>query len=308
MKIRQLTEDKSFFDKLQSDARQMRLLSIAFSLDKTVPRHIIAKLGPNPEDKDIAKFFAEHFTNSLKDTSYGNINDGKFNEWDTRLYGSGGIDFEDLIGQLPDKLGEFKALSVRNILPREFNDINKIRNFNMLKTFLGKYRNDLEKIQNEAKIEQAKRDQQFITLIDDEKYNVAIPLNYGACYVFNMGQGVRGSFCTGSSNGLNFFKNYSSSGPIITFLDKANMNNENGKWQLHIQSHQLQNAPQNWNDYYRNGRTFGSLFPGLMRRVIKAIEDKNELIAEKGREFNFNWKLDSTIELIKRVLPHAFTE
>lgn len=308
MKIKQLTENKGFFDRLQTDQRQLRLLAIAFNLDKTVPRIWIAKLGPDPSDKEIAKLVAEEFTKRLRETDYGNIDDGKFNEWAIRLYSGGGIDFEDLLGQLPDQLGAFRALSIRGKIPNEFNDINKFRSFKVLKSYLTKYNSDLEKIQNEAKLEQAKRDQRYITLIDDDRYLVQIPLNYGACYMFNMGEGVRGSFCTGSSSGLGYFKSYSSQGPLITILDKANMNDPFGKWQLHVETSQLQNAPQNWNDHWRNGSKFGELFPGLMKRIIRAIEANDSQITEKGREFNFNWKLDSTIERIKRSFNLALND
>jgi hypothetical protein len=309
MKIKYLiSEDKSYFKKVINDPRMSNLLAIAFKMDSKVPRPIIAKLGPRPTNAEIVELLSEKIPESLRNTTYGNADDGKFNEWITRLYSGGGIDYEDLVSRLPDELAGFRALSMRNLLPSEWNDINKFRSHAMLTHFLGKYSAKLSKIQDEAKVEEAKRDQKYLTLIDNDDFFVGIPLNYGACYVFNMGEGVPANFCTGSSSGLYFFTTYSRSGPIIMIFNKKNQDTPDSKWQLHIETSQLQNAPQRYNSVGDSGRRFGEVYPGLMKKIVKKLEDDRTHIEEKGREFNFSWKIGNTIDRIRSGINLALND
>lgn len=309
MKIKHLIcEDKSYFKRAMNDPRMSNLLSIAFKLDGTVPKNSIAKLGPRPTNAEIIELLSERVSESLANTTYGDASDSKYSEWIARLYAGGGIDFEDLIAKLPDEIGGFRALSIRNQLPSEWNDINKFRSHAMLTHFLSRYKEKLKKIQNEAKVQQAKRDQKYITLIDNDKFSVIIALNYGACYVFNMGEGVIANFCTGSSSGLYYFGNYSSRGPIIMIFNKKNPDTADSKWQLNAETHQFMNAPQHKNGFSNSGREFGTLYPGLMKKIVKELLDNRAKIEEKGREFNFNWNIIETTNLIQRSLNLAMTD
>ena len=132
---------------------------------------------------------------------------------------------------------------------------------------LEKYRKEIQKLVTDARVEKAKRNAQSITLIDNDRYHVSVPLNYGACYVFNHQTGHQSTFCTGSSTGITYFKSYSENGPLIDVIDKNNTDTVNGKWQIHGPSRQITNSDQSMN----SDKKFAQLFPGLMTEIAKAL-------------------------------------
>ena len=262
------------------DPKTIKMIGIAMRHDSTLPKHAVAKLGPKPDDQAILQLWSDMLDSSLRSTKYGDLSaDGKFDDWLTRLYMNGQVDFEDVNGEGGDALGAWKALSIRSKLKPEHQDFNRFKTLRQIQAIIQdkQYRDELRRIQDAEEIERHKRDRQEVTLIDDERFLVVVPLNFGSCYTFNNAHGFNASFCTGSSSGLRWFNNYADDGPIVSIFDKANADDVNGKWQMHAPSNQLNNG----NQTIRSDEKFAELFPGLMSRIIDGIKAKGEEI-KKG--------------------------
>jgi hypothetical protein len=271
MKLRQLFE-ANVAAKIK-DPKVIKQISIAMRHDGTLPRSAVAKLGPNPNEQDILALWSTVLDKSLTNTQYGNIStDGKFDEWLTRLYINGTVDFEDINGEGGDALGAWKALSIRGRLKEKDQDFNKFKNLRQIQNIIQSkdYRDELRKIQDAAVIEKHKRDKQEIVIVDNDRFLAVVPFNYGSCYTFNNEHGFQASFCTGSSSGHTWFNRYADDGPIVSIFDKQNPDDVNGKWQMHAPTRQLNNG----NQQTRGDREFSERFPGLMRLIIAGLEQK----------------------------------
>jgi hypothetical protein len=265
------------------DPKTIKMLSIAMRHDGTLPKAKVAALGPRPTDDEILKLWSELLDASLQSTDYGDISqDGKFDEWLTRMYINGIADYEDINGEGGDALGAWKALSVRGKLQEPHQDFNKFKNLRQIQAIIQNrdYRNELNKIKDAEVIEKHKREKKETTLIDDERYLVTIPYNYGSCYNFNNAHGFNASFCTGSSSGATWFNRYADDGPIISVFDKANSDDVNGKWQLHAPTNQINNG----NQTIRKDEKFAELFPGLMKRIADAIQANADELKKNSTE------------------------
>jgi hypothetical protein len=149
------------------------------------------------------------------------------------------------------------------------------------------YRNTLRRIKDAEALEKHKRTRKEIVLLDNDRFHVIMTLNYGACYTFNNQTGHMSNFCTGGSSGLNWFNNYAPDGPIISIVDKQNIDNKNGKWQLHAPTSQLVNSTQDQR-YNRVGADgeFSKRFPGLMKEIVKAMLTKASEIKAGSKEIS----------------------
>jgi hypothetical protein len=284
MKIQQLYESPQNFKKASEDPRVSKLLGIAFKQDRTIPHNTLAKLGPKPDDKSIVLALGDLIDQAFSSTDFGDISkDGKFDDYVLRQYMNGELDYEDISGEAADALGKWKALSKRGMLQPEHQDFNRFKNIARIQALMAgqPYREMLAQIADQEKLEKMKRDAKSITLIDNDRYFVAIPMNYGACYMFNNAQGTQASFCTGGSSGAQWFLRYADEGPIITVFDKENMDDINGKWQIHAPTNQIVNARQT--NRYGGDEQFGQLFPGLMVEIVKAITSKAEEINQASK-------------------------
>lgn len=310
MKIKHIFEAQSSWEKITKDPRASKLISIAYKQDHTIPYNIRAKLGPTPNDEEIVKAVGHLIDLALSNTRYGNISDGKFDDWIMRQYMNGSLEYEDISGEAGDALGAWKALSKRGMLDELHQDFNKFKDLSTIQKILRleKYSNSLRKIQDQEALEQAKRDQKYITLIDDDRFYVAIPMNYGACYFFNNAEGVQASFCTGGSSGRDWFRRYADEGPIITVMDKTNINDIKGKWQLHAPTTQIVDASQR--NRYGGQREFGELFPGLMFKIVDAMKQKEKDIHELSKIVPNNlrgYDVQAQIKKLRDIFPQAFT-
>ncbi len=262
------------------DPKTIKMLSIAMRHDGTLPRAAVAKLGPKPDEQAILQLWSEMLDNSLRRTDYGDISaDGKFDDWLTRLYINGMVDYEDINGEGGDALGAWKALSIRNKLKPAHQDFNKFKNLRQIQTIVrdSDYRRELDRIKDAEIIEKHKREKKELSIVDDERYLVTIPFNYGACYTFNNEMGYQASFCTGSSSGLSWFNRYADDGPVISVIDKSNADDVNGKWQIHAPTNQINNGNQS----VRSDEKFAELFPGLMKKIVAGIQS-NATEIKKG--------------------------
>jgi len=295
------------------DPKVIKMLGIAMRHDGTLPRSKIASLGPKPEDQQILKLWSDILDASLRTTDYGDISaDGKFDDWLTRLYMNGAVDYEDINGEGGDALGAWKALSTRGRLQPAHQDFNKFKNLAQIQKIVrsSDYRSDLARIKDAEIIEKHKRDKKEIVLIDNERYNVVIPLNYGACYTFNNAAGYQSNFCTGSSSGLSWFKNYAPGGPIISVTDKSNMGTNEGKWQIHAATNQIVDSDQTRrHDVQWNDDRFANLFPGLMKKIAGAIQAKAEEIKEASVEITGTgegYDIDKAVNDLQRKYPQSY--
>jgi hypothetical protein len=311
MKIIQLLESQQSWQKIKKDPRASKLISIAFRQDHTIPKNVLAKLGPKPSDDDIVEEFGRLVDSALSNTNYGDISkDGKFDDWIARQYMNGFLEYEDISGEAGDALGAWKALSIRGLLQPEHQDFNRFRDLSYIQKLvrLSAYSSLLQKIADAEKIEKAKRDAKSVTLIDNDRFYVAIPMNYGACYVFNNAEGYQASFCTGGSSGLNWFNRYADEGPIITVFDKTNIDDINGKWQIHAPTQQCVNARQT--NRYNGPQQFGELFPGLMIDIAAAMKNKAEEIHKASKivpNLPQGYDVGKSIDQLHSNLSKAFT-
>jgi hypothetical protein len=282
MKLDQVILEANVAAKLK-DPKTVKMLTIAMRHDGTLPKDKVAKLGTKPTDDQVVQLWSELLDGSLRATDYGDLSqDGKFDEWLTRMYINGVADYEDINGEGGDALGAWKALSIRGKLKEKDQDFNKFKNLRQIQAIVQSrdYREELRKIKDAEVIEKHKREKKETTLIDDDRFLVTIPYNYGACYNFNNSHGFNASFCTGSSSGATWFNRYADDGPIISVFDKQNADDVMGKWQIHAPTNQINNG----NQTNRKDEKFAELFPGLMKRIADAVQANGEEINKNSIE------------------------
>ena len=308
MKLNQIVLEANVAAKLK-DPKMVKMLSIAMRHDGTLPKDRVAKLGPKPSDDEIVKLWSDLLDSSLSSTDYGNLStDGKFDEWLTRMYVNGVADFEDINGEGGDALGAWKALSIRGKLAEKHQDFNKFKNLRQIQQIVQSrdYRDELRRIKDAEVIEKHKREKKETTLIDDERFLITLPYNYGACYNFNNAHGFNASFCTGSSSGQRWFERYAPEGPIISIFDKQNQDDENGKWQMHAPTGQMNNGNQSVS-YSSGDKKFAELYPGLMKEIIAALKSKAEEIKTNSVDIvRGGYDVNAAIAEIKSKLPASY--
>ena len=306
MKLTQVIKEANVAAKIK-DPKMIKQISIAMKHDGSLPRHRVAALGTKPSDEQTLKLWSELLDGALSRTRYGDVSaDGKFDEWLTRLYVNGQIDYEDLSGESGDALGAWKALSVRGKLKTEHQDFNKFKSLKQIQAIVQSrdYRDELSRIQNAAEVEKHKKEAKQITIVDDAKYQVVVPFNYGSCYTFNNASGFQASFCTGSSSGLTWFRRYADEGPVISVIDKENVDDVNGKWQIHAPTNQINNG----NQTVRSDEKFAELFPGLMKKIVSGIEANAQEIVNSSKELAppDGYKIDQAVADLKRRFPLSY--
>jgi hypothetical protein len=309
MKLNQLFE-ANIAAKIK-DPKTIKMIRIAMTHDGTLPKAAIAKLGTKPTDEQTLQLWSNLLDQSLSNTRYGNLSaDGKMDDWITRLYMNGQADFEDINGEGGDALGAWKALSVRGKLDPKYQDLNKFKSIRQVQTIINKpeYREELRRIADAEVIEKHKRERKEVVLVDNDRFLVVMPMNYGACYTFNNSEGYQANFCTGSSSGLRWFQNYAPDGPVISVMDKKNANNVEGKWQLHAQTRQIVDADQNRrHDTNYNDERFSKLFPGLMKAIVAGMSSHADEIKQASEDIRKGgYDVNKDIEDIKKTYPLSF--
>lgn len=296
--------------KVLPDPKMTKMLAIAIRHDETLPKTLVAKLGPKPTDQDLVKLWSVLIDQSLSNTNYGDLSrDGKFDGWLTRLYINHVNNFEDINGEGGDALGAWAALSKRGLLAPQDQDFNRFKSLHQLQQVVRKqnYRDELERIKNAEEIEKHKRTKKDVVLIDDEAFYVIIPMNYGACYTFNY-SGHNSSFCTGGSSGLRWFQRYAPEGPIVSVIYKPNMNNKDGKWQFHAPTTQLVNSDQDYrHNVNLNDKKFAELYPGLMKSICTSMLAKSQEINEMSKDIRpGGYDVPKDVAEIKETFPVSY--
>jgi len=305
MKLNQIVKEANVAAKIK-DPKTIKMLSIAMRHDGTLPKNKVAALGTKPTDEQTLQLWSELLDSSLRTTDYGDISqDGKFDEWLTRMYINGVADYEDINGEGGDALGAWKALSLRGKLSEKHQDFNKFKNLRQIQAIVNDmtYRDELRKIKDAEVIEKHKKEKKEITIYDDERYQAVVPFNYGSCYTFNNSNGFPASFCTGSSSGLSWFKRYAEDGAIISVIDKQNMDDVNGKWQIHAATNQINNG----NQTVRSDEKFAELFPGLMKKLVAGLEaNAADIKASSTELMRDGYDIAKEVADIKRRFPLSY--
>ena len=288
MKLSQVIAEANAAVKVLRDPKRVEKLALAFRHDHSVPHNAVAKLGSKPTDEDIVKLWSSLLDQSLdlsrKSPTKPNLSaDGRFDDWLTKLYINGAVDFEDISGEGGDALWKWLTLSRGRVLKPQDQDFNRFESIQQLSNRMssGYYRGALERLKNQAEIQKLKKFAKMITVYKDDRFTCIIPLNYGATAVFNNAEGFQANFCTGGSSGITWFRRYAPDGIIVCVLDAKNVDTKNGKWQFHAPTRQIVNAQQDdRGDVSGNDQRFAELFPGLMKKIIAGIEAKADEITQ----------------------------
>jgi hypothetical protein len=308
MKLEQVITEANIAAKLK-DPKMIKMLGIAMRHDGSIPKNKLAALGVSPTDEQIISLWSELLDDSLRTTDYGDLSqDGKFDDWLTRMYVNGVADYEDINGEGGDALGAWKALSIRGKLKEPHQDFNKFKTLRQIQQIVRSpdYRGELARIKDAEVIEKHKREKKELTLIDDDRFLVTMPFNYGACYTFNNSAGYQASFCTGSSSGLRWFERYAPDGPIISIIDKDNFETVNGKWQMHGPTGQMNNGDQSLS-YSRGDQKFAEMFPGLLKKIVAAVQSKAAEIKEASKDITpGGYAVEEVVSDIKNKLPASY--
>ena len=275
-------------EKLKADPRLAKFIAINWNTDGTLPPYVVAKLGPRPSEQKIVQAWSDMLDRVMSTSNYGDLSGGKFDLWVARQYANGHANWEDISGEAADTLGKWHALNIRSLLEPRDQDFNRFKNIEDIHKAMRKYSSQLDRIKNHEMIERHKREKSETVLIDNDRFYVMIPYNYGSCYTFNNAEGIQANFCTGGSNGLSWSRRYMPDGPVIMLADKTNLENVDGKWQMHAATNQLVNAHQeNRHSLRLNDMKFASLFPGLMKEIGKEMNKKANEIREKSKASEF---------------------
>ena len=92
MKLLQIFTESEILDEANvaakiKDPKMIKQIAIAIRHDPTIPKAKIAALGVKPDDEAVLKLWSELLDASLRSTDYGDVSqDGKFDEWLTRMY------------------------------------------------------------------------------------------------------------------------------------------------------------------------------------------------------------------------------
>jgi len=291
MKISDITKTKTVETKLVEanvaskikDPNIMRAIRIAVHNDDTIPVNMLHKLGKRPTDEHATKFLSDVIDSALSNTEYGDISKiNKYDMWLVRKYVIGAVDYEDIVGEA-DTLALFHVLGRSRVLDAKYSDINRFTDLQHLSRVLNTtYRQAISQFKDEAKLKQMKKNKKDIVLINDGEIFVSIPLNYGACYFFNNGFGIKASYCTGSSSGETWINKYMPQGLILNVFNIKNPNEDYSKYQIHAPTNQIKSASQ----AHKNSKDsmFAKYYPGLMKKIIEAMKEKSEIINKASQD------------------------
>lgn len=288
----------------------LRNLDLMIKYDTTIPTKLFIEIGSKPTPEHVLQVWIKYISEAIKNAFYNNYNEGlKYLPYLFKYYNNGAINYEDLTGEVVDNIRKWWLIKNTRQLNPKHQDLNSLTP-SLLQKILNNdtYRNILRKLENAEVLEKAKRNSKEFVLLDNEKYHVAIPMNYGACYVFNNAAGIQANFCTGGSSGMTWFDRYAPKGPLIMVTDKKNINDADGKWQIHANTKQILNAEQDrrW-DHVGNSQKFAKLFPGLMTEIQNAmLEKKDDIKAYSKAILNNAYDVDTEAENLTKTFPAAF--
>ena len=298
-------------------------LANAIRHDHTFPKKALAALGPDPKPEALIAAWGNIIDQALSNNQMGDLSsDGKLDNWLINLYTGGHTDYEEITAESGRAMGLWVKLLTMNkrtpdqpdpanphrtipghaildasgkpipVLKPEHRKLENFKSLSALRTAMStqEYQdifNQLKKkYEDDAAMKSALDSVNQVVLINDDRFFVAALLSYGSTYVFARRFGYFGDYCTGqpAPSGQSYFDTYSKRGIIIGIMDKHS-NDKNSKWQMLAVDPQLYNAPQERrNNAHANDEVFAHLFPGLMSRIIQALEEKGPEINEAAKD------------------------
>jgi hypothetical protein len=174
-----------------------------------------------------------------------------------KLYGNGGIRFEDLGSTISDYLTKFHKLKQKKQIPSPRNDFMRYQNIGDFMSVVDEYP-DPDSDKQEANRGSAKE------YYNDDEIRVIVPEDEAAaCYY---GQGTR--WCTAAKNN-NMFNTYNEDGPMYIVIPK-HPKHPGEKYQLHFESNQFMDAGDN---------------PVSVSDLVKQYPSMRQAFARQGQEF-----------------------
>lgn len=295
MMLYNLFEDP-FTDRLKGDPKAVKMLYIAMKHDNTLPSKVFGFLGVNPTPDRVIDVWGK-LLNAVNKTPGGQpiSPDNKFYGWVTQVYTNGGVNWENLISRGRENLESFYMLLRRNILKPNHQNLN-FPSLSALESAMSVYRDKIMQYKEEARINELTKDAKSVTIVDNDKWGVVVPLNYGASCKFARSVGDFANWCTGSiSSGDNYFNQYGSRGPLIIFQDK---NDPNGKYQLHAPTDQFKDKK----DHEIDRKAFAQRYPTAMNDIVAGMQQHAEEINTGKYKFN----MVDQIALVKSKFKTAF--
>lgn len=342
--IKSVILEHNIAKKLLADPKRTKMMAIAISHDWSFPKHELAKLGDRAEQKHIVELWGRLIDNALANNPYGDLSrEGTFDDWLTNMYINGAVDYEEIVGESGDAMGFWKRLGTmvqrtpdrpdpqnpmrtvfgNAILDKNGNTIPVLlpahRNLNSFKT-LGAlrdamrsetYSKEFEKLQNAAKLERMASQADLLEIMNDNGIHVRVMFNYAATFTFARGTGVFAEYCTGFPNdsGQRYARSYLSDGMIVGILNTAaeDPRDINSKFQMLAYSGQLRNAKQDPSGRHPSDELFASLYPGLMKKIVAAIQQHGTEIHERSKVcYAGGYDIDHEIGLIRQNFPLSY--
>jgi hypothetical protein len=309
-----------------------KMLALRLWSDETIPVRLISKLGRlnlnNPADTaKLTQSWYEALESTLSNNYIINVRlqseYPSIVKWLTDRYIQGNMNFEDALGQAVDYVTKWLAIKnqpshVRHPTKSFNTDIFQFRTLDQLKLLVhdDHYKQILRDLINTAQIQKMKKEASVITLINNDRFNVTIPLNYGACFIFNHEHGVNANYCTGSSS-THWARTYLNQGPLIDILDKNNLESINGKWQIHAETNQIYNARQERHMIINSGTPtavksevyFAHIFPGLLKEIGRAMLNKADEIKTVTKDLKIaaeGYDVEEEVKNLEVTFPTAW--
>lgn len=296
-----------------------KMIKLAILHDWSFPPIILAKIGPSGKPEEYLEAWSQLLDYKLENAAYGNIAQGqKFDKLVTDIYMKGFVGFEDLSARIIDPLsGLFALLNNNKLKPehRNFTELHPTMLADIINT--PEYSDFLIKTKLKAEISKHKKESKQHILIDNDRFLVFLPFNYGSCFTFNYMGDIIANYCTGSSNGLGYFNSYSRETYIICIFDKQNekygpiRNDPNYKYDAKFQLcvggtyQEIKNARQE--SGYSTDTHFAKIFPGLLKKIIRELGSQKESILQAAKEAGFRDKgIDRLIQDLKIKMPRSY--
>lgn len=292
MMLNHLFEDV-FTDRLKNEPKLVKMLSIAMKHDDTLPSAVFGALGVNPSPERTIEIWAKLLAKMNNFDGRPLSADGKFYGWVTKIYAAGSVNWENLYSRARDHIDSYYLLQRRNLLKPAHMDLNAFGSYGEFETAMTGYRGVLKKIKEEERIKNLTKDAKSITILDNDKYVVVVPLNYGASCKFARSEGEFANWCTGTTSSDHYFGHYSRQGPLVIFYAK---DDPRAKYQLHAPSDQFKDIK----DEEINRKAFAQKYPDAMNDIVNGLMQH---VAELGQ----HWKgMDQQISLFKSKFASAF--
>jgi len=171
-------------------------------------------------DEECATWFVEQLDRmeraGIDGTVYGR--DGQHHMWVANNYSKGGDLWEDIEGELPEAMRDYTILKNRNLLDDRHADYQLFKGVKELHRYMVQhYSRVLDEVRKDAAKAALIKNRRSILVVDNEDYRIYMLQNRAAAIAFGKGA----TFCTASTTTDQWWKSYSSRGPIFGLQPKT---------------------------------------------------------------------------------------